>query len=81
MNVRVVFLLCVIFFLIGVVLDIDPFVWVAVGLLVVGLFGALFQSADRVNMRRECPHCREPMRKDASVCPHCQRDVVTQPTA
>lgn len=25
-------------------------------------------------MRRECPHCREFMRRDASVCPHCQRD-------
>lgn len=24
--------------------------------------------------RRECPHCKEPMRRDASVCPHCQRD-------
>lgn len=22
---------------------------------------------------RECPHCREMMRRDASVCPHCQR--------
>lgn len=23
---------------------------------------------------RECPHCREPMRRDASTCPHCQKD-------
>ena len=23
---------------------------------------------------RECPHCKEPMRTDASVCPHCQRE-------
>jgi hypothetical protein len=23
---------------------------------------------------RECPHCKEQMRRDASVCPHCQRD-------
>jgi hypothetical protein len=32
---------------------------------------------------RECPHCREKMRRDASVCPHCQRDVVSvvAPTA
>jgi len=29
----------------------------------------------RVALRtRECPHCRELMRRDASVCPHCQRD-------
>ena len=77
MNVRAVFLLCAISFLIGFLLDIDPFVWAGLLLLVVGLFGALFQSADRVNSRRECPHCREPMRKDATVCPHCQRDVAT----
>lgn len=23
---------------------------------------------------RECHHCKEQMRRDASVCPHCQRD-------
>jgi hypothetical protein len=23
---------------------------------------------------RECPHCKEPMRRDASVCPHCRND-------
>jgi hypothetical protein len=23
----------------------------------------------------ECPWCKEDMRLDASVCPHCQRDV------
>lgn len=23
---------------------------------------------------RECPHCKEAMKRDASVCPHCQRD-------
>jgi hypothetical protein len=23
---------------------------------------------------RECPFCREPMRRDASVCPHCRRE-------
>jgi len=23
---------------------------------------------------RECPHCKETMRRDASVCPHCQRE-------
>jgi hypothetical protein len=25
---------------------------------------------------RECPHCKESMRRDASVCPHCQRESV-----
>lgn len=23
---------------------------------------------------RECPHCKEAMRRDASVCPHCRRE-------
>ena len=23
---------------------------------------------------RECPFCKEPMRRDASVCPHCRHD-------
>jgi hypothetical protein len=23
---------------------------------------------------RECPHCKEAMRRDASVCPHCHRE-------
>jgi hypothetical protein len=25
-------------------------------------------------VHRECPHCEQQMRRDASVCPHCQRD-------
>jgi hypothetical protein len=25
-------------------------------------------------LHRECPHCREAMRRDASVCAHCQRE-------
>jgi hypothetical protein len=24
--------------------------------------------------RRECPHCRESMRRDARVCPHCRSE-------
>ena len=23
---------------------------------------------------RECPHCKEPMRRDAAVCPHCRHE-------
>lgn len=75
MNVRAVFLCSAILLLAGFVLGIGPLVWIGLALLVVGLFGALFQSADKVASRRECPHCREHMRRDASVCPHCQRDV------
>lgn len=25
-------------------------------------------------MYRECPHCKESMRRDASICPHCHRE-------
>jgi hypothetical protein len=25
-------------------------------------------------MYRECPHCKESMRRDAGVCPHCRND-------
>jgi hypothetical protein len=25
-------------------------------------------------MHRECPHCKERMRRDASVCPHCRME-------
>jgi hypothetical protein len=31
-------------------------------------------AAEAPKTHRECPHCKEPMRRDASVCPHCQRD-------
>lgn len=24
----------------------------------------------------QCPHCREPVHKDATACPHCARDIV-----
>lgn len=24
-------------------------------------------------MYRECPHCKEPMRRDADTCPHCRQ--------
>jgi hypothetical protein len=28
----------------------------------------------RAQLYRECPHCKEPMRRDASVCPHCRNE-------
>jgi hypothetical protein len=31
-------------------------------------------QANLATATRECPHCKEAMRRDASVCPHCQRD-------
>lgn len=37
-------------------------------------------SKDR---RRRCPHCAETIRREAHVCPHCQRDLsaaIVQPT-
>jgi predicted amidophosphoribosyltransferase len=35
--------------------------------------GAVAQTKAREGMR-ECPHCREWMKRNASVCPHCQRE-------
>jgi hypothetical protein len=28
---------------------------------------------------RECPHCKERMRRDAYVCPHCRRESPAEP--
>ena len=25
--------------------------------------------------QRECPHCKAPARSDATVCPHCTREI------
>lgn len=44
-----------------------------VGLLF-GPFGLLFVIFSKGN-RKDCPFCKEPMNKDATVCPHCQREV------
>lgn len=30
-------------------------------------------GVERVEGDRECPSCKEPMRRDASVCPHCMQ--------
>jgi hypothetical protein len=49
-----------------------------------GIFGLIFvavatpagsgtQQAGR-NMMRECPFCKSSIRRDASVCPYCQRE-------
>ena len=43
--------------------------------LIVG--GLVWLSRSRVRTRlfyRHCPHCKERMRGDATVCPHCQRE-------
>lgn len=31
-------------------------------------------QAPDLNLYRECPSCKEHMRRDASVCPHCRRE-------
>jgi predicted amidophosphoribosyltransferase len=31
-------------------------------------------AAQAANVYRECPFCREQLRRDASVCPHCRRE-------
>jgi hypothetical protein len=46
------------------------------------IFGALFfiialPAALIVgDRRRRCPYCAEPIRDEAVVCPHCQRDLL-----
>ena len=45
-----------------------------------GVFGLVYVAAatpsvdQQVVPSRECPFCREAMKAEASVCPHCQRD-------
>jgi hypothetical protein len=41
-------------------------------LFIVALPSALMMRDQRIG---ECPWCKEDMRTDALVCPHCQRDV------
>jgi len=38
-----------------------------------GPFGILFALLSKGN-RRACPHCKELIHKDATVCPKCQRE-------
>lgn len=47
------------------------------GILVLVVVALILWSRSRGRTRvmsRECPHCRERMRGDASVCPHCHRE-------
>jgi len=39
-----------------------------------GPIGLIIMIFTRGN-RRRCPHCKELINKDASVCPHCRREV------
>src|SRR3954467_165355 len=39
-----------------------------------GPFGVLIVVLDKGN-RRECPFCVEQIHREASVCPHCQREL------
>ncbi len=45
------------------------------GWLGVVILAVLPPAADRSGRTGECPFCKERMRSDATVCPHCQRDV------
>lgn len=46
------------------------------GVIIVAILPPVRSSATH----RECPHCKETMRIDATVCPHCQRDVTASPS-
>jgi len=40
-----------------------------------GPFGILFALLSTGRNRKTCPHCKELIHKDATVCSHCQRNV------
>lgn len=42
--------------------------------LIFGPFGIVFALLSKGN-RKECPHCKELIHKDAKVCPHCQKEL------
>lgn len=75
MNVRAALLVSVLLFVAAFLTGVGWLAAIGVALLVAGLVAAIFQSHDRVAIRRECPYCREAMRKDATVCPHCRHEV------
>jgi hypothetical protein len=45
-----------------------------IGVLVAAFLGSSTAPTPEELRRKECPHCKEEMRADASVCPHCQRE-------
>ena len=49
-----------------------------IGLIIVAVQkdGSQRGAVGQISMMRECPSCKEWMRRDASVCPHCRRDSV-----
>lgn len=42
---------------------------------------ALIMAVAAKDGRRKCPFCAEPVRSEAVVCPHCQRDIAAAPAA
>jgi hypothetical protein len=50
------------------------------GVVIALLLGELFVGSAHGPSRlyRECPHCKERMRRDAHVCPHCRRESPAQ---
>jgi hypothetical protein len=57
-------------FLLGALLGI-------IGIILVAVMTPDKNQAQRVPLAvalRECPHCKTPIRRDASVCPQCQRE-------
>jgi hypothetical protein len=46
--------------------------------LVFGPLGILFAVLSRGN-RLPCPYCKESIREDATICPHCRMTFTQQP--
>ena len=45
-----------------------------IGLIIAIILNSSPGVLPRPGTTRECPWCKEAMRRDASVCPHCQRE-------
>lgn len=45
-----------------------------IGIIIAAMSGGTSSTAAEASEYRVCPHCKERMRRDASVCPSCQRE-------
>lgn len=45
-----------------------------IGIIVAAMSGGSASSEAEWTQHRVCPHCKERMKRDASVCPSCQRE-------
>ena len=49
--------------------------WWTVGFALIVIWGLYVSAKDRWFYYPTCPHCKEDIKRGATVCPHCTRDV------